>query len=55
MWSELTDTLLHDFRHDPAVLEQVDALEHAVTAGEMSPAAAAHRLLEAFRPAIRRD
>jgi GTPase len=49
MWSEVTDTLLDDFRHDPAVLHEVAALERAVTAGEMSPAAAARELLDAFR------
>jgi LAO/AO transport system kinase len=49
MWSEVTDTLLEDFRRDPGVLEEVHTLEHAVTAGEMSPAAAARQLLDRFR------
>jgi LAO/AO transport system kinase len=50
MWSEVTDTLLDDLRADVAVRAQIDALEHDVSHGKMSPAAAARQVLAAFRP-----
>jgi LAO/AO transport system kinase len=49
MWSEVSDTLMERFRADPAVREQLDALEREVVAGTVSPSAAAARLLDAFR------
>jgi LAO/AO transport system kinase len=48
MWSEVTDTLIDRFRADPEVRELVDDLERAVVAGDVSPSAAAARLLDAF-------
>jgi LAO/AO transport system kinase len=50
MWSEVTDTLLDDLRHDAAVRAQIASLEHDVSCGRMSPAAAARRVLSTFRP-----
>ena len=50
MWSEVTDTLLDDLRADAAVRARIDALEHDVSCGTMSPAAAARQVLAAFRP-----
>jgi hypothetical protein len=46
MWSEVSDTLLEQFRADPRVATEVEALEADVTAGIVSPAAAARRLLQ---------
>ena len=47
MWSEVSDTLLEQFRADPASARaEVDALEADVTAGAVSPSAAARRLLQ---------
>jgi LAO/AO transport system kinase len=51
MWSEVSDTLMDQFRADPAVRGQIDDLERAVVAAEVSPSAAAVRLLDAFRGA----
>ena len=48
MWSEVSDTLLEQFRSDPAVRERLAALEAAVVAGTLSPSAAAQQLLDAF-------
>jgi LAO/AO transport system kinase len=50
MWSEVTDTLLDDLRADVGVRAQIDALEHDVSRGKMSPAAAARQVLATFRP-----
>jgi LAO/AO transport system kinase len=50
MWSEVTETLLDDLRHDVAVRTQIDALEDDVSCGRMSPGAAARQVLAAFRP-----
>ena len=50
MWSEVTDTLLDDLRHDAAVRTRVDALEADVSCGRMSPGAAARQVLAVFRP-----
>lgn len=54
LWSEVSDTLLRRLREHPAVAEHLVSLEHQVMQGEISPAAAARQLLEAFlgdRPA----
>jgi len=49
MWAAIEDTLLGDFRHDPAVAERLPAVEAAVREGRMAPGAAARELLAAFR------
>jgi LAO/AO transport system kinase len=49
LWDEVRETLLDELRTDPAVAELTPALEARVTAGSLSPAAAAARLLERFR------
>jgi LAO/AO transport system kinase len=49
MWSEVTDTLLDDLRADPEVNARIASLEAEVTAGRVSAAAAARRVLAAFR------
>jgi LAO/AO transport system kinase len=49
LWEEVRETLLDDLRTDPRVAELAPALEREVTAGTLSPAAAAARLLDAFR------
>jgi LAO/AO transport system kinase len=49
MWSEVTDTLLDELRADAAVRAEIEALEADVSAGRISPAAAARRVLGAFR------
>jgi LAO/AO transport system kinase len=49
MWSEVTDTLLDELRADTAVRARIEALEDDVRCGRMSPAAAAHEVLAAFR------
>jgi LAO/AO transport system kinase len=49
LWDEVRETLLDELRTDPAVAELAPALEDEVTAGTLSPAAAATRLLDAFR------
>jgi LAO/AO transport system kinase len=49
MWSEVTDTLLDELRGDAAVRTEIDALEHDVSTGRISPAAAARQVLAAFR------
>jgi len=48
MWSEVTDTLLHQLRTHPDVKRLALELEHAVAAGDVAPAAAAQRMLSAF-------
>jgi LAO/AO transport system kinase len=48
MWSEIHDELLGAFRADPRVAAQLAALEAEVRAGEVSPTAAARRLLDTF-------
>ncbi|MDQ1447297.1 MAG: GTPase, partial [Actinomycetota bacterium] len=49
MWSEVTDTLLDELRADSAVRARLEALEEDVSRGRISPAAAAHEVLAAFR------
>jgi LAO/AO transport system kinase len=49
LWDEVRETLLDELRTDPAVAELAPDLEAQVTAGELSPAAAAHELLRTFR------
>jgi LAO/AO transport system kinase len=49
MWSEVTETLLDELRDDAAVRNRIDALEHDVSRGWLSPAAAARQVLAAFR------
>jgi LAO/AO transport system kinase len=49
MWSEVTDTLLEELRDDPEVNARIASLEADVTAGRVSAAAAARRVLGAFR------
>ena len=48
MWSEVTDTLLQRLRDHPDVRRLAAELEQAVAAGEVAPAAAAQRMLDAF-------
>ena len=49
MWSEVTDTMLEELRADPEVNARIASLEADVTAGRVSAAAAARRVLMAFR------
>jgi len=49
MWAEVTDTMLEELRADPEVNARVESLEADVTAGRVSAAAAARRVLTAFR------
>jgi len=49
MWSLVDEGLGSSFRAHPAVSSQIDPLERAVQNLEISPAAAARALLEAFR------
>jgi LAO/AO transport system kinase len=49
MWSEVTDTLLDELRGDAAVRARIESLEDDVSCGRISPAAAAHEVLAAFR------
>jgi LAO/AO transport system kinase len=49
MWSEVTDTLLDELRDDPAVKARIEMVEADVMSGRLSPAAAAHEVLAAFR------
>jgi LAO/AO transport system kinase len=49
MWSEVAESLMDSLRHDDRVAELVDRLEAQVTAGEVSPAAAARQILDAFQ------
>lgn len=53
MWSEVHDSLLDDFRADPAVQALIPDLERAVGEGTVAPTAAARRLLDAFEPGDR--
>ena len=50
MWSEVTDTLLDDLRHDEQVRGELGALEQQVADGTIPAATAARRLLRAFLP-----
>ncbi len=49
LWDEVRETLLDDLRTDPGVAGLAPDLESQVTAGTLSPAAAAQRLLQQFR------
>jgi LAO/AO transport system kinase len=49
MWSLVEQGLQRAFRTDPAVSERIEGLEREVLAFETTPAAAARKLLEAFR------
>jgi LAO/AO transport system kinase len=49
MWSEVTDTMLEELRADPEVNARIASLEADVIAGRVSAAAAARRVLTAFR------
>jgi hypothetical protein len=49
MWSLVEEGLRSSFRAHPDVSSQIDALEGAVKNLEITPAAAARALLEAFR------
>jgi LAO/AO transport system kinase len=48
MWSEVTETLLERLRRDQAVAALIAPLERDVERGAISPAAAAHRILQAL-------
>jgi LAO/AO transport system kinase len=48
MWSEVTETLLDRLRHDDEVAALIAPLERDVERGVISPAAAAHRILQAL-------
>ncbi|MFN3232291.1 MAG: methylmalonyl Co-A mutase-associated GTPase MeaB [Alphaproteobacteria bacterium] len=49
MWSEIREGLIDAFREADAVSAQIDDLEVQVADGNMTPSAAAHRLLETFK------
>lgn len=49
MWSQVQEGLERAFRGDPAVAQAIPDLEREVEASQTTPAAAARRLLEAFR------
>ncbi len=49
MWSELGERLMAELRAHPKVAALMAKVEREVTAGRVSPGAAARRLLEAFR------
>jgi len=49
MWAELEDRLLADFKAHSGVKDRLGRLSAAVEAGEMSPGAAAGRLLAVYR------
>jgi hypothetical protein len=51
MWALIEEGLTRLFRATPAVAAEVSGLECEVEAQRTTPAAAARRLLEAFRPA----
>ncbi|MEZ5181989.1 MAG: methylmalonyl Co-A mutase-associated GTPase MeaB [Acidimicrobiales bacterium] len=51
LWDELRSGLLERFRASPAVRAELHRLEQEVVAGQVSPTAAAQRLLAADRPA----
>ena len=46
LWSELSAGLTERFRHDERVADELPKLQAAVEAGEVSPTAAAQRLLD---------
>ena len=49
MWDEVSESLLTRLKSDPATAALVSDFEGQVGRGELSPAAAAHALLKAFR------
>ncbi len=49
MWSEVTDTLIEQLRHDTRTRALVPDLERKVRAGAMTPGAAAEALVDSFR------
>jgi len=49
MWSEIGETLLADFKADPAVKDALVEVEEQVAAGELPAGAAARRLIDTFR------
>ena len=49
LWDEVRETLLDELRTDPTVAALAPELEARVTAGTLSPAAAAGQLLQTFR------
>ena len=49
LWSEVTDTLVHRLRADPAVAALISDLEQQVGDQEITPARAAEQLLHAYR------
>jgi LAO/AO transport system kinase len=48
MWHELRESLMAEFTENPEAAAMLGALEARVGAGELSPGAAARRLLAAF-------
>ncbi len=48
LWSEMSEQLLAAMRADPAAAARLAEVEQAVAAGDMPPAVAARRLVEAF-------
>jgi len=48
MWNEVSETLLVELRKHPEVRKLVAGLERQVEAGQVTPAAAARHMLEAF-------
>jgi len=49
LWDEVRETLLDELRTNPEVADLAPELEAKVTGGDLSPAAAAQQLLDAFR------
>lgn len=48
MWNEISETLLQNFKTDPAIKQALSSLESRVLQGEITPAAAAAHLLAQF-------
>ena len=48
MWSEISDTLIADFREHPDVRAALGDLEAAVARGETAPGQAARTLIDLF-------
>ena len=53
LWSEVTDTLVHRLRADPAVAALIADLEQQVGDQAVTPARAAEQILEAYRARMR--
>ena len=49
MWDEITETLISDFKTDPAIAENLKEYEALVGAGRMAPGVAARKLVGRFK------